>query len=164
MIAKPEGMKHEIERKFLVRSDAWRAAAVSARLMRQGYLCRDPSRTVRVRLAGDEAWLTIKGAGSGSIRMEYEFPIPPADARDLLDHLCLPGQIEKTRHRIPFGGLTFEVDEFHGANEGLVLAEVELPATDTAVEQPDWLGEEVTGDPRYFNAYLAQHPYRTWTP
>lgn len=156
-------MKQEIERKFLVRSDAWRVASVSARRMRQGYLCLDPGRTVRVRLAGEEAWLTIKGLGTGAARPEYEYPIPPADARVLLDALCLPGQIDKTRHCIPYGGLVFEVDVFHGENEGLVLAEVELPATDTVVEQPEWLGEEVTGDERYFNAYLARHPFRTWS-
>ncbi len=155
-------MKTEIERKFLVRRDTWRGAAVSARRFRQGYLCLDPGRTVRVRLAGDEAWLTIKGMGAGAARPEYEYPIPPADAGALLDALCLPGQIDKTRHCIPHGGLVFEVDVFHGANEGLVLAEVELPATDTVVEQPDWLGDEVTGDPRFFNAYLARHPFPSW--
>lgn len=155
-------MKQEIERKFLVRADVWRAAAVSATRMRQGYLCIDPARTVRVRLAGDRAWLTIKGHGDGPARAEYEYPIPPREAEVLLDRLCLPGQVEKTRHRIPYGGLVFEVDEFHGANAGLILAEVELPATDTVVDQPTWLGEEVTGDPRYFNAYLARHPFSTW--
>lgn len=155
-------MKQEIERKFLVRSDAWRAAAVSAERMRQGYLCAEEARTVRVRLAGGRAWITIKGQGDGAARAEYEYAIPPDDATDLLDHLCLPGQIDKTRHRIPYGGLVFEVDVFHGDNDGLVLAEVELPATDTVVEHPAWLGEEVTGDPRYFNAYLARHPFTTW--
>ena len=155
-------MKQEIERKFLVRDDSWRAAAVSAERMRQGYLCAEEARTVRVRLAGNRAWITIKGAGDGAARAEYEYPIPPADAADLLDHLCLPGQIDKTRHRIPYGGLVFEVDVFHGDNEGLVLAEVELPATDTVVEQPTWLGEEVTGDPRSVNADLARHPITTW--
>lgn len=155
-------MKREIERKFLVRDDAWRAAAVSAMPMRQGYLSLDPARTVRIRLAGDRAWLTIKGLGDGLSRAEYEYPIPAEDAGFLLDRLCLPHQVEKTRHRIPYGGLVFEVDEFQGANAGLVLAEVELPATDTVVEKPAWLGEEVTGDTRYFNAYLARHPFSTW--
>ncbi len=155
-------MKQEIERKFLVRDDAWRSAAVSEAHMRQGYLCLEPARTVRVRLAGDQAWLTIKGIGDGMARAEYEYPIPPADAADLLERLCHSSVIDKTRYRIPYGGLVFEVDIFHGANEGLVLAEVELPATDTVVEKPDWLGDEVTGDPRYFNAYLARHPYSTW--
>ncbi|HMP76191.1 MAG TPA: CYTH domain-containing protein [Kiritimatiellia bacterium] len=155
-------MKQEIERKFLVRDDAWRAASVSATRMRQGYLCLDPARTVRVRLAGERAWLTIKGEGDGPARAEYEYPIPPDDAAALLDRLCHPGQIDKTRHRIPYGGLVFEVDIFHGENEGLELAEVELPATDTVVEHPTWLGEEVTGDPRYFNAYLAKRPFTTW--
>lgn len=156
-------MPIEIERKFLVRDDGWRDAAVSATRMRQGYLCLDPGRTVRVRLAGDRAWLTIKGPGDGPARTEYEYPIPPDDAAVLLDRLCHPGQIDKTRHRIPCGGLVFEVDVFHGDNAGLVLAEVELPATDTVVDHPLWLGEEVTGDPRYFNAYLAKRPFSSWT-
>lgn len=155
-------MKQEIERKFLVRSDDWRAAAVSAQPMRQGYLCLDPARTVRVRLAGDQAWLTIKGIGNGPARAEFEYAIPADEAAQLLDHLCLPGRIDKTRHRIPYGGLVFEVDVFHGENEGLVLAEVELPATDTVVELPAWIDKEVTGDTRYFNAYLARHPFRSW--
>lgn len=155
-------MKQEIERKFLVRDDRWRAAAVSAQRLRQGYLCLDPMRTVRVRWAEGSGWLTIKGQGNGLSRSEFEFAIPAEDAVRLLDRLCLPGQIDKTRHRIPHGGLVFEVDVFHGENEGLVLAEVELPATDTVVEKPDWLGEEVTGDPRYFNTHLARRPYRAW--
>jgi adenylate cyclase len=155
-------MKQEIERKFLVCGDGWRAAAVSAVRMRQGYLSLDPARTVRVRLAGDRAWVTIKGLGNGAARAEYEYSIPPEDAAVLLERLCHPLQVEKTRHRIPHGGLMFEVDVFHGANEGLVLAEVELPAADTVVERPSWLGEEVTGDPRYFNAYLARNPFSTW--
>lgn len=155
-------MKQEIERKFLVAHDAWRTAVTSASRIRQGYLCVEPGRTVRVRLAGEQAWLTIKGLGNGAGRAEFEYPLPPADALALLDHLCLRPQIDKTRHLVPHGGLTFEVDVFHGDNEGLVMAEVELSAVDTHVDLPPWIGREVTSDHRYFNAYLAQHPFRTW--
>ncbi|MCS6771313.1 MAG: CYTH domain-containing protein [Kiritimatiellae bacterium] len=155
-------MKQEIERKFLVRSPSWRAAAISAVRILQGYLCGDPDRTVRVRMAGASAWITIKGRSHGAARAEFEYPIPVEEARFLLEHICLPGRIEKTRHVVPCGGLLFEVDEFHGENVGLILAEVELPATETEIERPEWLGEEVTGDERFYNAYLARHPYSTW--
>lgn len=155
-------MKQEIERKFLVADESWRRAATSATRIRQGYLCVEPGRTVRVRLAGGQAWLTIKGAGDGAARAEFEYPLPVADARDLLDHLCQRPQIDKTRHLVPHGELTFEIDIFHGDNEGLVMAEVELEAADTHVDLPPWIGREVTGDHRYFNAYLAQHPFKTW--
>jgi CYTH domain-containing protein len=155
-------MKQEIERKFLVATDAWRNGVTQATRLRQGYLCLDTARTVRVRISGTQGWLTIKGPGAGPSRAEYEYALPLSDATDLLDHLCLRPQIDKTRHLIPHGGLTFEVDVFHGDNEGLVMAEVELSAVDTHVDLPPWIGREVTGDHRYFNAYLAQHPFRTW--
>ncbi len=155
-------MKQEIERKFLVAHDTWRNDVTTTRRIRQGYLCVEPGRTVRVRIAGPEGFLTIKGLGDGAGRAEFEYPLPPADALALLDHLCLRPQIDKTRHLVPHGGLTFEVDVFHGENEGLVMAEVELSAVDTHVDLPPWIGREVTGDHRYFNAYLAQHPFRTW--
>lgn len=155
-------MNQEIERKFLLRDATWRAAAVATKVIRQGYLSLDPARIVRVRLSGDEAWLTIKGKSDGPARAELEYPIPAADAQNLLDHLCLPGQINKTRHFIPHGELTFEVDVFHDENDGLVLAELEIPTKETRVELPAWIGEEVTGDERYFNAYLIQHPFTTW--
>lgn len=155
-------MRREIERKFRVCGDEWRGAAVEVIPIFQGYLCIDPERTVRVRIAGREAWITIKGRSCGPERAEYEYPIPAGDAEHLLHCVCLPGRIEKTRHRIPYAGLVFEVDEFHGANAGLVLAEVELPATETVIEKPAWLGEEVTGDSRFYNAYLSRYPYSTW--
>ncbi len=155
-------MKQEIERKFLVRDETWRDAVTRATRLRQGYLCLDPARTVRVRVSGTQGWLTIKGPGEGSSRAEFEYPLPLADAIDLLDHLCRRPQIDKTRHLVPHGGLTFEVDVFHGDNEGLIMAEVELAAVDTHVDLPPWIGQEVTGDHRYFNAYLTQHPFRTW--
>ncbi len=155
-------MKLEIERKFLVASPRWREQATSAVHIRQGYLCAGRACTVRVRLAGDQAWLTIKGPGDGAARAEFEYPLPVADATALLEQVGQQPPIDKTRHRVPYGGLVFEVDVFHGANEGLVLAEVELDAADTHVNLPPWIGREVTGDHRYFNAYLALHPFRSW--
>lgn len=157
-------MATEIERKFLVRDESWRAAAVSAQPMRQGYLASSPDCNVRVRLAGDRAWLTIKGRTVGASRPEYEYAIPAAEALELLEHLCLRPQIEKTRHRVPHGGHWFEVDVFHGANEGLILCEIELGHEGESVDLPPWLGREVTRDPRYFNARLAVQPYKTWPP
>ena len=138
--------------------DAAEAARPYAEKM-QGVLAN----TVRVRISGTQGWLTIKGAGEGSSRAEFEYPLPLSDATDLLDHLCMRPQIDKTRHLIPHGGLTFEVDVFHGENEGLIMAEVELSAVDTHVDLPPWIGVEVTGDHRYFNAYLAQHPFSSWS-
>lgn len=155
-------MKQEIERKFLVTSDDWRARVTSSQRIRQGYLSVDPARTVRVRLAGDRGWLTIKGEGKGAARAEFEYAIPPDEAAALLDHLCLRPQIDKTRHLVPHAGRTFEVDVFHGDNEGLTLAEVELAYEEEKVELPPWIGMEVTGDLRYFNARLIQSPFRSW--
>ncbi len=154
-------MGHEIERKFLVRDESWRKGA-SGTPYRQGYLAIARECTVRVRISGDGAWLTVKGPARGLTRLEFEYGIPPADAAAMLEELCPHPPIEKTRYRIPFGGLVWEVDEFHGANEGLVLAEVELEREDQPVELPPWVGREVTGDPRYLNAYLAEHPHTTW--
>lgn len=155
-------MKIEIERKFLVAGDAWRAGATGI-LYRQGYLCTDPARTVRVRLGNDTAILAIKGAGNGIARPEFEYPLPVDEATVLLDHHCLQPLVEKYRYLVPFAGLTWEIDEFLGANAGLLLAEVELEHSDQPVPLPPWIGREVTGDPRYYNAWLARHPYTTWT-
>jgi len=151
----------EIERKFLVAGNDWRAAVVAADELCQGYLCTDPDRTVRVRLAGDRAWLTIKGRAHSATRAEYEFPIPATDARELLT-MCRSSLVEKTRHRVSFAGRIWEVDVFVGANGGLVLAEVELDAPDDVVTRPPWLGAEVTDDHRYANANLAARPFTTW--
>jgi CYTH domain-containing protein len=150
----------EIERKFLVRDDSWRDGTSSTRIA-QGYLSTDPARSVRVRLAGEQAWLTIKGLAEGISRDEFEYPIPAADARQLLS-LCLPGIIDKTRHLVPFGGKSWEVDVFHAANEGLIVAEIELEHADESPPLPPWLGAEVTDDPRYFNSSLASQPFRDW--
>ncbi len=154
-------MKIEIERKFLLKNDDWRQGETGI-LYRQGYLCTDPERTVRVRIGGDTAILAIKGAGNGVARPEFEYPIPLADAAHLLDTLCLQPLVEKYRYRVPYAGLIWEVDEFLGANAGLLLAEVELERVDQPVPLPPWAGTEVTADSRYYNAYLARHPYTTW--
>jgi adenylate cyclase len=153
-------MGQEIERKFLVSDDSWRGVG-AARRMVQGYLSLDPERTVRVRIAGDQAWLTIKGATNGCTRVEHEFEVPVAAAEGMLA-LCLPGVIEKTRHEIRVGGHVWEVDEFHGANAGLVVAEIELGEEAEGFVKPEWLGEEVTEDPRYYNASLAGLPYSSF--
>ena len=149
----------EIERKFLVVGDAWRAAPAVA--VAQGYLNRDKQRTVRVRVVRDAAWLTIKGASAGAVRAEFEYPIPVADAEQLLA-LCDGPLVRKLRRRVEHGGHAWEIDEFQGDNAGLVVAEIELPAEDAAFERPAWLGAEVTHDPRYFNSSLATAPYSTW--
>lgn len=154
-------MAQEIERKFLVSSDAWRELA-SGTNYRQGYLSTVKERTVRVRTIDDKGYLTIKGITVGATRAEYEYEIPADEANELLDDLCERPLIEKTRYKIPHGGLTWEVDEFAGDNQGLIVAEVELTDEDQEVALPDWAGEEVTGDPRYFNSNLIANPYSTW--
>jgi len=151
----------EIERKFLVRGDAWKALGAGV-AMRQGYLSTDPERVVRVRVEGDEATLTIKGRSVGAVRGEWEYAIPKADAEALLTQLALRPLIEKSRYRIPYEGMTWEVDEFYGDNAGLVVAEIELTAEDQAFAKPEWVGEEVTHDARYFNANLLRHPFSAW--
>jgi adenylate cyclase len=152
----------EIERKFLLCSDDWRQEADQGCEYRQGYLQGDTSIAVRVRVAGDAAWLTIKGDADGIIRREFEYPIPVADAVDMLAHLCRQPPIEKRRHRVRYGRHVWEIDVFHGTNAGLVLAEIELASANEVFERPPWLGEEVSTDPRYFNASLSRHPYREW--
>ena len=151
----------EIERKFLVEGDAWRTLGKST-LLRQGYLSTDATRTVRVRIDGERAFLTIKGKSVGASRGEWEYPIPVPEAAELLDTLCQQPLVEKVRHRIASGAHTWEVDAFLGANAGLVVAEIELGSEDETFEKPDWLGREVTGDTRYFNSQLISHPYSRW--
>ena len=154
-------MGKEIERKFLLTDDAWRAGARGKRY-RQGYLCTARERTVRVRAVDDAGYLTIKGVSHGAARAEYEYGIPVADADEMLDSLCERPLIEKTRYRVEHGGLVWEIDEFHGDNQGLVVAEVELQSADQPIVKPAWIGEEVTGDQRYFNANLVARPYSKW--
>ncbi len=153
----------EIERKFRVTGDGWRGKH-SGILMKQGYLCRDKERTVRVRLVGDKGYLTVKGEGiNGSlVRPEYEFEIPGKDAGEMLELMCSGGIIEKVRYPIEEQGMLWEVDEFHGNNEGLVLAEVELEDENQVFDLPDWTGQEVTGDKRYYNVYLTENPWTEW--
>ncbi len=155
-------MAQEIERKFLVGGDFRPHTTVRTRIM-QAYLSSAPERAVRVRIEGKKGFLTIKGKArqKGTSRYEWEKEIPEKEARELLE-ICEPGMIEKIRHRVPAGRHTFEVDEFLGDNKGLIVAEVELESPDEAFERPGWLGEEVTGNPRYYNASLAKNPYSTW--
>lgn len=154
-------MSIEIERKFLVRGEEWKTWSKPV-LLRQGYLSSAPERVVRVRIEGDEAMLTIKGRNVGAARNEWEYPIPIKDASVLLDQLCEQPLIEKYRYRIEYRGFIWEIDEFFGENTGLVVAEIELQSEDQAFDKPDWIGDEVTHDPRYFNANLIRHPYRNW--
>jgi len=154
-------MALEIERKFLIRDDSWRDQADEGTVYRQGYLCTGRGRTVRVRLAADRAWLTIKGKAEGLARAEYEYPIPVDEAREILD-LCLPTIIDKTRYLVEHAGWTWEVDIFHGENEGLIVAEVELDRADAVVELPSWVGLEVSHDSRYKNSRLTSLPFSRW--
>lgn len=154
-------MGREIERKFLVKHDTWRGAGAGV-LIRQGYLSLDPERTVRVRTAGEKAWITIKGLTRGAARDEFEYEIPLKDAEEMLDRLRVGPTLEKTRVKVPFGGRTWEVDEFKGENAGLVIAEVELDAENTTIAMPSWVGAEVTSDSRYYNSNLAINPWSRW--
>lgn len=153
----------EVERKFLVTSDAYKNEAQTQTRIVQGFLSTDPERTVRVRIKGDTGFLTIKGKGNdtGTTRFEWETQISFSDATDLVD-LCQAVILEKIRYEIPIGKHVFEVDEFLGENKGLIIAEVELLHEDEVFEKPDWLGEEVTGVTKYYNSQLSQQPYRDW--
>lgn len=155
-------MPQEIERKFLVCGDRWRQLGEGIPY-RQGYLQRTPEKTVRVRIAGDKAFLTIKGKTEGIARLEFEYPIPLTDAQELLEKLGDRPQIEKIRYRIPLGEFIWEVDEFLGENQGLILAEIELEYEAQPFPKPDWISTEVTGDRRYYNANLVNYPYNQWS-
>ena len=179
-------MALEIERKFLVRGDRWRSEAGVGVAMRQGYLrgfgsgrsvaaagsgedttgsgdgAAGGGAVVRVRLTGADAWLTIKGPTEGIRREEFEYPLPPDDARAMLARLCESGIIEKVRYRIEFAGWSWEVDEFLGKNAGLVVAEIELPSEDADPDLPSWVGQEISDDPRFFNSSLSARPYGVW--
>ncbi len=156
-------MPREIEHKFLVRSEQWDPGDVTPIPIVQGYLSTDAERVVRIRMAGDEGYVTIKGRNTGIARPEFEYRIPAGEAGEILDGLCLRPLVEKRRYRIPFHGNTWEVDVFGGDNAGLVVAEIELDAIDEPFDRPPWLGAEVSGDSRYQNASLVAHPYRTWS-
>jgi CYTH domain-containing protein len=153
-------MGKEIERKFRVKEDTWRK--VKGTRYHQGYLNSAKERNVRVRTMEDKAYLTIKGIAIGASRMEFEYEIPLKDANELLE-ICEKPLIEKTRYKIQEGGFVWEVDEFFRENQGLIVAEVELESEDQEFPKPDWVGEEVTGDPRYFNSNLIKNPYTNWS-
>ncbi|MFM6193514.1 MAG: CYTH domain-containing protein [Planktothrix sp.] len=152
-------MATEIERKFLVKGDGWRSLGVGE-IYRQGYIANNNGRTVRVRVVGEQGYLTIKGSTTGMKRAEFEYKIPVEDAQELLETLCDRPLIEKTRYKILMGDLTWEVDEFWGENQGLILAEVELETEYQNIDIPDWIGEEVTSDPRYYNSNLVKNPFK----
>jgi adenylate cyclase len=152
----------EIERKFRVIGESWRADVSHSVSMRQGYLSQGGNASVRVRIEGDRANINIKSATLSIERAEYEYPVPTDEARELLA-LCVDLPIEKTRHHVSVGPFTFEIDEFEGANAGLIVAELELESPEQVFPQPAWLGEDVSLDKRYYNVYLAQHPFETWS-
>jgi adenylate cyclase len=152
----------EIERKFLIHGLEWKSAATSCSFLRQGFISIGPEGVVRVRLIDDQGVLTIKGPARGTVRAEYEYEIPARDAAQMLEELCQRPLIEKTRYRVSFGGLLWEVDIFAGENEGLCVAEVELEEEGQQIELPPWVGSEVTGDPRYYNSSLVRNPFSRW--
>ena len=154
-------MGTEIERKFLLKGDGWRALAKGTHY-RQGYLNSAKERTVRIRTVGNKAFLTIKGITMGNTRAEYEYPIPFDECNAMLDSLAEKPIIEKSRYKIAVGELTWEVDEFFGDNKGLIVAEVELTSEAQKFDKPAWVGDEVSGDPRYFNSNLIKHPFTKW--
>lgn len=153
-IYKPKNMAKEIERKFLVKNPTFRELSTTATRIKQGYLSRLPEATVRVRIAGNRAFLTVKGKNHGCVRDEWEYAVPVADAEAMLDRCAQGSVISKTRYIVPDGAYNWEVDEFHGSNEGLVVAEIELPHAEATFNRPDFIGEEVTGNPSYYNSNL----------
>jgi len=155
-------MNQEIEHKYLVRKDLWYAVHKPQGMnIRQGYLLTDPEKNIRIRTTGSEAFITIKGPSCNATRAEYEYSIPCGDAEELLQ-FCSAHLIEKVRYRMEYAGKIWEVDEFFGENEGLIMAEIELTFAEEKYEKPAWVGEEVTSDPHYYNAYLALHPFSGW--
>jgi CYTH domain-containing protein len=151
----------EIERKYLIKQDSWRSLAPGVPYV-QGYFEQADRVTLRVRIVGTQGYLTLKGRVDHLTRKEFEYPIPVEDAREMLQLWCYPRIVEKRRYRIPYEGFLWEVDEFQGLNEGLLLAEIELNSPDQIFAKPDWIGEEVSGQPQYYNSNLAQHPYSQW--
>ena len=155
-------MATEIERKFLLNDECWRVAVTRSITMQQGYLAGSDSCSVRIRLTADEARLNIKGATLGIERLEFDYDVPRADAADMLRHLCGTRTLEKTRHFVTYADHQWEIDEFAGANAGLVVAELELSAQDETFERPPWLGREVSHEHRYYNSRLVEVPYSSW--
>lgn len=156
-------MAIEIERKYLVINDHWKKVNPRGYRFKQGYLSADASCVFRVRLTGERAFLTIKKKKKGLSRWEYEYEIPVPDAEEMLNHLCITPFIEKMRYLVPFAGHIWEIDVFAGQNKGLVVAEVELKDEKEEIQIPSWLGQEVTGDPRYLNINLVKHPFSSWS-
>ncbi len=155
-------MAKEIERKFLVKNDSWRQVAAPGVYMSQGYMGDAKRASVRVRVEGEQANINIKSATLGVTRSEYEYPIPRDEALEMLRTLCEQPLIEKTRYEVKVGAHTWEVDVFEGDNQGLIVAEVELASEDELFEKPDWAGDEVSHEPRYYNVCLVKHPYKDW--
>ncbi|MEL6159271.1 MAG: CYTH domain-containing protein [Cyanobacteria bacterium J06623_5] len=159
-------MPQEIERKFLVASDSWQHPSDGSPMGQfycQGYIATArPGQSVRLRIVGEQGYLTVKGPADGLSRAEFEYAIPVGDAREMLETLCDRPFIEKMRYRVPIGNLVWEIDEFQGENAGLVIAEVELTSEDQTVTLPEWVGEEVSGDAKYYNSSLVKHPYTQW--
>lgn len=153
----------EIERKFLVKDDRWRSLGTGI-LYCQGYISSEKARTVRVRIIGNQGYLTLKGPVMDRVRSEFEYVIPVEDAEEMLQTLCDRPFIEKKRYKISIGNLIWEIDEFFGENQGLILAEVELTNPNQVIEIPDWIGEDVSDDLRYYNSNLVKHPYSQWEP
>ncbi len=154
-------MPKEIERKFLVTGEAWRKQNRGV-FYRQGYLSAEKDCSVRIRIGGGKGYLTIKGETQGAVRDEFEYEIPFEDAEELLKNFCKKPLIEKRRYEVRFGGLNWEIDEFEGENKGLILAEVELKNENEEIDLPEWIGKEVTGDPKYYNVNLVKHPFLKW--
>ncbi|MCL1973920.1 MAG: CYTH domain-containing protein [Bacteroidetes bacterium] len=156
-------MAQEIEKKFLVQSEAFKAESFKQTRITQGYLSSVPERTVRIRVKGDKGYITIKGIGnlSGASRFEWEKEISAQEVMDLMQ-LAEPGVIDKTRYQVKKGGHTWEVDEFYGENQGLIVAEIELQSEEESFDRPEWLGAEVTGEVKYYNSMLMKHPYAKW--
>ncbi|MDO5058526.1 MAG: CYTH domain-containing protein [Neisseria sp.] len=152
----------EIERRFLLADDSWREAAGEPKLLSQGYLSVEKERTIRVRIVGKQAWLTLKGYVSDISRSEFEYEIPLADAQAMMAAMC-PFRLEKNRYELVYQGFTFEIDEYFGDNAPLIVAEIELDSEEQSFPRPSWLGREITSDGRFTNAYLSKHPYSQWT-
>jgi len=155
-------MATEIERKFLVTNDSWRKDVTSTTEYTQGYLATERSCSIRIRVEKDRASLNIKSATLGISRNEYDYPIPLSEANEILQELCIKPLLKKTRFHVPHGDHVWEIDVFDGDNKGLVVAEIELARPDEPFSRPDWLGEEVSDDPRYYNVCLVKHPYQEW--
>lgn len=155
---------YEIERKFLLLDESWRLDVIEEIPMRQGYLNLEKTCSIRIRIAGSKATLSVKGATIGTTRLEFEYPVPLDHANAMLDHMAVAPLIEKTRYLVPMGPHTFEIDVFKGDNEGLVVAEIELSDPEETFMRPSWLGQEVTEDPRYYNTCLTRLPYCSWPP